>query len=419
MTKRSIFLALYLLLGIQAFSQSYYYETSWISNSVKYTGFVFFYTDTEALVRIKYFANGTDKVAQYKGTFKEFTKADGTKDYFLDGENPLIIRGPENSSYSPDNFYLEEMSDGTFKAYTVDDNAFAGGDITQHMKPTLYWVNLDPKSVNQGYLDDYMNEDEDIYKALLFDNSGELELPIYTNAITAFANGEIEGEGAWSVVMSDLVANSYEKQKIFHSKQFPSDWIKTHWDLGYTITSVEFDKTKNTFLLVMSKTSRWGIQSWKLSEIFPKDWINEKWNNGYRITSIAYGNGEWVVVMNQNTGYGEQRWKTYNSEIPKEWIEQNWNEGYSITSANYGNGLWAVTMSTESQLGLQSWKTLSEYPLEYIKEKSNDGYDITTIAHGNGKWFVVMSKRSIYGYNTSYSSYSDIPLEWIFKNSRD
>ncbi|MEQ9565776.1 MAG: hypothetical protein RLN85_08200 [Pseudomonadales bacterium] len=76
-------------------------------------------------------------------------------------------------------------------------------------------------------------------------------------------------------------------------------------------------------------------------------------------------------------------------------------------------------MSTESQLGLQSWKTLSEYPLEYIKEKSNDGYDITTIAHGNGKWFVVMSKRSIYGYNTSYSSYSDIPLEWIFKNSRD
>lgn len=418
MTKRSIFLALYLLMGMQVFSQSPYYETSWISNTVKYTGFVFVFSDTEALFRIKYFANGSDKVAQFIGTFKEFTKADGTTDVFLDGESPLIIRGPENSSYSPDNFYLEEMSDGSFKAYTVDDNGFDGGDITQHMKPTLYWVNLTPESVNKGYLSDYMNEDEPVYKALMLDNTGEMELPIYTNSITALANGEIENEPVWSVVMSDF-GLVYEKQKIFHSAQFPSDLIKTHWDLGYTITSVEFDKAKSTYLLVMSKTTYLGIQSWKLSETFPKDWITEKWNNGYRITSMAYGNGEWIVVMNQNTGYDQQRWKTFESEIPKEWIEQSWNEGYSITSANYGNGLWAVTMSTNSKLGLQSWKTLSDYPLDYIKEKSNEGYDITTIAHGNGKWFVVMSERTIYDYNTSFSSYDNIPFEWILKNSKE
>lgn len=419
MTKKSIFLALYLLLGFQAFSQSPYYETSWISNNVKYTGLVLFFSDTEALIRIKYFANGSDKVAQYIGTLKEFTKTNGIKDHFLDGENAVIIRGPENSSYSPDNFYMEDMPDGTYKAYTVDDNAFAGGDITQYMKPMLYWINLDPKSVNEGYLDDYMDKDEDIYKAVLFDNFGELELPIYTNAITAFANGEIDGKSAWSVVMSNMVNNSYEKQKIFHSAQFPSDWVKSQWDLGYTITSVEFDKTKKTYLVVMSRTSRWGSQSWKLSEIFPKDWITERWNNGYRITSTAYGNGQWIVVMNQDTGYDQQRWKTFESEIPKEWIEQNWNEGYSITSAGYGNGLWEVTMTTNSKLGLQSWKTWSDYPLEYIQEKSNEGYDITTIAYGNGKWFVVMSKRTIYDYNTSYSSYDNIPLEWIFKNSRN
>ncbi|WP_108423500.1 DUF7477 domain-containing protein [Flagellimonas amoyensis] len=419
MTKRIIFLALYLLMGFQAFSQSPYYETSWISNSVKYTGFAFFYSDTEALFRIKYFANGSDKVAQYRGTFKEFTKADGTTDYYLDGENPFIIRGPENSSYSPDNFYLQKMDDGTFKAYTVDDNAYTDGDITLHMKPTLYWINLNMESVNKSYLDDYMNEDEDIYKAILFDNFGELELPIYTNAITALANGQVEGDSVWSLVMSDLGLSSYEKQKLFHSSNMPSDWIKTQWDLGYTITSVEFDKAKKTYLSVMSKNPSWGIQSWKLSETFPKDWVTEKWNNGYRITSTTYGNGEWLVVMNQNTGYDQQRWKTFESEIPKEWIEQSWNEGYSITSASYGNGLWAVTMTTNSKLGLQSWKTLSDYPLDYIKEKSNEGYDITTMAYGNGKWFVVMSKRTIYDYNTSYSSYDNIPMEWIFKNSRD
>lgn len=419
MTKKSILLTLYLLLGIQAFSQSPYHETSWISNNVKYTGFVFFFSDNEAMIRIKYFANGSDKVAHYLGTYKEFTKADGTKKYYLDGENAFMVRGTENSSYSADNFYLEKMSDGSFKAYTVDDNGFAGGDITQHMKATLYWINLDPKSVSEGYLDDYMDKDEDIYKGLLFNNFGELELPIYTNAITAFANGEIEGESVWSVVMSDMGSNSYEKQKIYHSEVFPSDWIKTHWDLGYTITSVECNDKSGAYFLVMSKTSSWGMQSWKLSETFPKDWITERWNNGYRITSIAYGNGQWIVVMNQNTGYGEQRWKTYNSEIPREWIEQSWNEGYSITSANYGNGLWAVTMSTDSQLGLQSWNILAEYPITYIKEKSEEGYDLTTIAYGNGKWFVVMSKRTIYSYNTSSSSYEGIPLDWIFKNSRN
>ena len=87
----------FLLLSVQLFSQTYF-ETSWISNNVKYTGFVLFYSDEEALVRIKYNANGMDKVASYKCSYQEFTKTDGTKDRYLNGTEASIVKGDNGTT---------------------------------------------------------------------------------------------------------------------------------------------------------------------------------------------------------------------------------------------------------------------------------------------------------------------------------
>ena len=288
------------------------------------------------------------------------------------------------------------------------------------MNPMLYWVKLNPKVLTNAYLDDYFNSDELLYKLLSFENTGEMDFYTQSAAITSMAHGRDTGSsttGVWSIVMSGFNSNSYNHQKIKESSSFPSTWIENQWDSGYHITSLEYDTNRDVFALIMSKPSNMGSQSWKRLDTFPKQWVSEKWNNNYYITSMTYGAGQWYVVMNQNTGYSAQRWKTSSSGIPKEWIKESWNDGYKITSATYGNGLWAIAMTTSSKLGTQSWKTQSDYPIEWIREKAENGYHITTIAHGDGMWFVTMSNGTPYSTNMSTSNYDFLPLNWIMQKS--
>ncbi|RDY61033.1 DUF7477 domain-containing protein [Flagellimonas nanhaiensis] len=417
--KKHLITLTFLLLFVRLHSQTYF-ETSWISNNVKYTGFVLFYSDEEALVRIKYNANGVDKVASYKCSYQDFTKMDGTKDRYLNGTEASIVKGSTDYGYSADNFYFKNLDGGNYQAYTVDDNGLKGSDITQYMNPTLYWIKLDPKVLTSVYLDDYFNSDEPLYRLLSFENTGEMDFYTQNAAITSLAYGrdtDSSSTSIWSVVMSGFKENGYNHQKVKESSSYPSKWIETQWDLGYHITSLEYDTSRNFFVLIMSKPSNLGSQSWKRLDTFPKQWVSEKWDNNFYITSMTYGAGQWYVVMNQNTGYSAQRWKTSSSGIPKEWIKESWDSGYKITSATYGNGLWAVTMTTNSKLGTQSWKTQSDYPIDWIREKAENGYHITTIAHGDGMWFVAMSNGTPYSTNMSTSNYEFLPLNWIMQKS--
>lgn len=393
-----------------------YYETSWVSGEVKYTALVIFYEEEEALVRVKYYANGSDKLASYICNYKSFTRSDGVTDKYLDGQDAYIVRGPSGSSYSADNFYVKENGN-SFTSYTADDNAFDNGDFTQFMKPMLYWVKLNPEALTKGYLDDYFNEEEDVFRLLIYLNKGEISFPVETNAVTVLANG-FDGESVWAAVMDKTSKAPYTEQKIKTSNDFPSDWIKQEWDNGLNISTFDFDKTKNQFVVLMSKGSELQQQSWKKSEAFPKDWITEKWNDDYQITSMMYGSGNWYLAMNKNTGYINQRWKT-SYEIPRDWIIDNWNENYAITSATYGNGVWAITMTKGSKLRAQTWKTETTYPFDWIQERANKGYSITTITYGSGMWLLVMSKNDTNTTNRSSTQYTDIPIDWILRNAID
>jgi len=413
--KTFLALSLTLLTSILGFSQTYY-ETSWISGEIKYTALVIFYEDSEAFVRVKYYANGSDNLANFGCSYKNFTKSDGTTDRFLDGTNAFIVRGASESSYSADNFYLKEIGNGNYQAYTVDDNGFSGGDITQYMKPMLYWVKLNPDILTKGYMDDYFEEEETIFQLLVFLNKGELSFPVKDNAVTVLANG-IDQNSIWAAVMDKNSTLNYSEQRIKESNSYPSDWIKNQWDQGFYITAMDFDDNKNTFVVLMSKGYGLGPQSWKKSSTFPKDWITEKWNDNYNITSMTNGGGNWYVVMNKSTGFETQRWKT-SYDIPRDWIIDNWNENYAITSATYGNGLWALSMSKGSKLGAQTWKTQVEYPFEWIQERADKGYSITSMTYGDGMWLVVMSKNPSNTTNRSSTSYQDIPVDWIMKNAQ-
>ncbi|WP_424988990.1 DUF7477 domain-containing protein [Flagellimonas sp.] len=406
-------LFLFLLCSLPGISQNYF-ETSWVSGEVKYTALVIFYSDTEAVVRVKYYANGADKVAGYICSYKDFQKADGTTDKYLNGYDAYIVRGPSGSSYSADNFYLKNNG-GSFKAYTADDNAFSSGDFTQVMKPMLYWVELNPEAMTKGYLDDYFLEGEELLQLLMYMNKGELSFSVPNNSVTVLANG-MDGQSVWAAVMDSKTKTSYSEQRIKESTEFPSEWIKSQWANGFYISTFDYDESKKTFVVLMSKGSGRGPQSWRKSETFPKEWVSEKWDDGYHITSMMYGDGNWYLAMDKNTGFGTQRWRT-SYDIPRDWMIDSWNEDYAITSATYGNGLWALTMTKGSKLGAQTWKTDASYPFEWIKERAEKGYSITTITYGDGMWLVVMTKNPTNTTNRSSTQYTDLPISWILKNA--
>jgi len=421
--KNLIFLTLALFTFCFSYSQQYF-ETSWISNDVKYTALVIFYDDQNAIVRVKYFANGSDKLADFTCTYKDFTKTNGSTDKYLNGYGAVMIRGPVGSSYSADNFYLKKLGNGDYQAYTVDDNGFKGGDITQYMKPMLYWIPIKSQSLTQRYLDDYFDKDDRLFQVLSFVGNGQADFTIYDAAITVVGHGinhsnPPNDKGLWAVAMSDLNNGRYSMQTIKQADAYPSDWIKKKWGEGYFITSLAYDTFMNRYLVVMSKGSNLkGPQSWKKSDTFPKEWVSEKWDDLYHITSMTCGGGNWYLAMTKNTGYGTQRWKT-SYDIPKEWINESWNSGHAITSATYGNGVWALCMSKNANLGLQTWKSQHDYPLDWIREKADDGYKITSIAYGNDLWFVVMSNTSNITYNTSITSFSELPINWIFEKAKE
>ncbi|WP_375324975.1 hypothetical protein [Flagellimonas sp. GZD32] len=411
--KNFFVLALFLLCSAFSFSQSYY-ETSWISGEVKYTALVVFYEEDEAFVRVKYYTNGSDRVSGYNCTYKTFTKSDGTTGRYLDGNDAYMVQGPSNASYSADNFYLEE-NNGTYTAYTADDNAFEGGDFTQTMKPMLYWIKLNPEALTRGYLNDFIDEDEDLFRLLLYLNKGELSFPVETNAVTVLAHGMDENP-IWVTVMDKNYNAPFSEQKIKKSTEFPGQWIKQEWDNGLNISTFDYDESNDQFVVLMSKGSNLQPQAWNKTDSFPQDWVREKWDEGYQITSMTYGKGNWYLAMNKNTGYTYQRWKT-SKELPRDWIIDNWNENYAITSATYGNGLWALTMSSGSNLGAQTWKTDSTYPVEWIQERADKGYSITTVTYGDGMWLIVMSKNDTLTTNKSTTQIDEIPFTWILENS--
>lgn len=410
---KSFILGIILFTTLIGYSQEYF-EASWISGETKYTALIIFYDKNESLVRVKYYIDGSDKVANFGCTYKSFEKSDGTTDRYLDGTDATIVRGTTDTGYSADNFYLEDDGNGNYSAYTVDDNGYSGGDITLYMQPMLYWVQLNPNALTKGYLDDYFNEDEPLLQLLLFINKGELSFPVVDKSVTVLANG-MDTKSVWATVIDDNDLTNYTEQRIKESQDYPRDWIKSQWDQDFYITALDFDESKSTFAVIMSKGYGLGPQSWKMSSTFPVDWINEKWKNGYSIGSMTNAEGNWYVVMDKNTGFETQKWKT-SVEIPRDWIIDNWNENYAITSATHGNGLWALTMSKGSKLGSQSWKTQTEYPIDWIKERANKGYSITSITYGDNMWLVVMSKNGTNAAQRSNTQYDDIPIPWILNN---
>ncbi|PQJ16554.1 DUF7477 domain-containing protein [Aureicoccus marinus] len=419
MIKKTILpLLLVLFSSTTLFAQ--YFETSWISNGVKYTGFAVKTGEYEYLFRIKYISKGEDKLASYRAVFKGFTKSDGTKDTYLDGQNGEIIRGPSGTGYSADNWYFKmdwESEDGQVMAYTVDDNKIGGEDITKTMQPALYWIKLQSDALTENYLSDYFNSDDPVYKLITMDKKKEFELTNMKTSVIDLDYIEIgpQKEDIWTVVLGKRSGvNTTQIMKSF--KQFPKDWIAKKWSEGYSISHSDYNNKTSEYLMVMSKPTNWGTQSWKRSQTIPLEWISSKKELNYSITDLTFINKEWFVVMNKNTGYADQLHK-FATELPEDWMQRNLTKGYRVTSVDFGGQFWGVVLSRGTTYKNQEWKWVKDYPTDFCRAKFDLGWVLTHISYGAGKWFVVMSQDP--GITLGEFNYKngDIPFSWIMERA--
>lgn len=209
---------------------------------------------------------------------------------------------------------------------------------------------------------------------------------LFINALPSQAQ-----DHSWAIVMSK---NTGYTASIWRTRTyFPKDEIKEHWDKGYYITNVTFNKGK--WALIMVKGSGYSDQIWRTRTAFPEDEIKENWNKGYYISKLTYGDGKWVLVMSKGVGYYTSIWRT-RSYFPKDEIKKHWDKGYYITNLVYGNGKWALIMAKGTGFTQQIWRTRNHFPEDEIKEYWDKGYYITNLNYGDGKWALIMSKGTAY-----------------------
>jgi hypothetical protein len=162
-----ILLILFSTSVLSARSQSFY-EVTWSSNSINYYGFLIFYSDNDATMRVKYNdQNGQYKVAEYKCTGSQSETSDHIKYYLLDGEDARVVYGSANYGYSADKFmfYNINSSHQFEKLYTYDGNDVKSGDLSSHLKEAN-WRKMEPSELTPTYVYNYFNKDEQYYTIL-------------------------------------------------------------------------------------------------------------------------------------------------------------------------------------------------------------------------------------------------------------
>lgn len=148
---------------------------------------------------------------------------------------------------------------------------------------------------------------------------------------------------------------------------------------------------QQNWVLVMNQQTGYEDQIWRSRNHFPTAEIEEFWNLGYAVTHLTYSDDKWALVMSKGTDLGLQYW-TASEKFPEKNVADFWAKGYHINNVTYGGGQWAVVMSNNLGLEDQIWDMSIEYPQTTIQEYWDKGYRISCLDHGQDGWIVVMNK---------------------------
>src|ERR1044072_251727 len=130
-----------------------------------YTGFLVFFNETNAYMRIAYYHDNIYNVVNVSYTSRNGTNRTGDKYSMLTGYNPTYITDNKaNRSYNPDYFiwFFNTTSQKWDTPYTTDDSLL---NPTNYIRVSSY-TQLSPKNITDEYLRQFFGNYEQQYFSL-------------------------------------------------------------------------------------------------------------------------------------------------------------------------------------------------------------------------------------------------------------
>jgi hypothetical protein len=164
-TACTLTLILFILAGFSVRSQSLYEIKFTDRQKVQYSGFLVYFNETNAYIRIAYYYNNTYNVVNVNYTSRNGTNNQGIKYSMLTGYNPVFITDNKtNLSYNPDYliWFYDNATQTWSTPYTTDDSL---------LHPNNYvlvdsYTKLNPQNITDEYLRRYFGNYESQYFSL-------------------------------------------------------------------------------------------------------------------------------------------------------------------------------------------------------------------------------------------------------------
>ena len=165
-TIHSLILIFFILMaGFTARSQSLFEIKFTDKQKIQYSGFLVFFNETNAYMRIAYNYNNVYTVVNVSYTSRNGTNAQGTKFSMLTGYSPVFItENKANLRYNPDYliWFFDNASQTWSKPYVTDDSLL---NPNSYVMVDIY-NKLDPKNITDEYLRRFFASNEADYFSL-------------------------------------------------------------------------------------------------------------------------------------------------------------------------------------------------------------------------------------------------------------
>lgn len=161
----SAFIIFFSLIGSSLHSQSLYEIKFNDKQNKQYTGFLVFFNETKAYMRIAYYADNVYTVVNVNYASRNGTNSQGYKYSMLMGYNPTFITdNKENHRYNPDYFiwFYDNAHQKWETPYTTDDSLLHPDN---YIRVSSY-TQLDPKNITDEYLRQFFGDYEQQYFSL-------------------------------------------------------------------------------------------------------------------------------------------------------------------------------------------------------------------------------------------------------------
>jgi hypothetical protein len=159
------FILLFQLIDPSAHAQSLYEIKFSDKQNNTYTGFLVFFNETNAYMRIAYYYDKIYNVVNVNYTSRNGTNRQGDKYSMLTGYNPTYITDNKaNRGYKPDYFiwFFNNTTQKWDTPYTTDDSLLNPGN---YIRVSSY-TQLDPKNITDEYLRQFFGNYEQQYFSL-------------------------------------------------------------------------------------------------------------------------------------------------------------------------------------------------------------------------------------------------------------